>query len=261
MVALLIFGTVFVLIGVLVYLVVENNKKRVASIQALAPILRLRYYPKDDGSLGSLLCNFEFFAHGRSKVSNLLRGKVMRQSRPVEVAIFDYQYTVGKQYDRVSFDEGSVSVSSDSDTQTYWLTALVFYDESLNIPSFNLRPEFFTDKVANAFGFKDINFRNFPNFSKHYRLDSQYPEDVQELFQPNLLKFYEANPLRTEANGPYLLFFPFPGSKHQQSVVMIDGATHTTSQLLSADEIQQYLDLSWQAMDLMEKNTTMVGQR
>jgi hypothetical protein len=258
MTPLLIFGIVLILIGVLVAATIAHNKKRNASIQALAPILKLRYSPKDDGSLSPLLSNFEFFAHGHGRVTNLLRGKIVRQGQPVEVAIFDYQYTVGTYSNNVSFDEDSVSVSSDSDTKSYCLTALVFYDESLNIPSFDLRPELMADKVANVFGFKDINFRDFPTFSKRYRLQSQYVDDVRELFQSNLIKFYESNQLRTEANGPYLLFFPFPTSMAVQNTYTIDGVTHMDSKFLSAPEIQTYLDLSWQAMELMARNTAKV---
>ncbi len=260
MTPLLIFGIVLILIGVLVAAVVAQNKKRNASIQALAPILKLRYSSKDDGSLSPLLSNFDFFAHGRGKVTNLLRGKVSRQGKPVEVAIFDYQYTVGTYHNSVSFDEESVSISGDSDTKSYCLTALVFYDESLNIPSFDLRPELMIDKVANAFGFKDINFRDFPAFSKRYRLQSEYVDDVRELFQPNLIKFYASNQLRTEANGPYLLFFPFPPSMAVQDTYTIDGATHMASKFLSAPEIQAYLDLSWQAMGLMARNAAVVSR-
>jgi hypothetical protein len=260
MMPLLIFGTVLILIGVFVAAIVAHNKKRNESIQALAPILKLRYSSKDDGSLSPLLSNFDFFARGRGKVTNLLRGKVSRQGKPVEVAIFDYQYTVGTYYNNVSFDEESVSVNSDSDTKSYCLTALVFYDESLNIPSFDLRPELMIDKVANAFGSKDINFRDFPAFSKRYRLQSEYGDDVRDLFQPNLIKFYESNQLRTEANGPYLLFFPFPRNLAVQNTFTIDGATHMDSQFLSANEIQTYLELSWQAMGLMERNTAAVSR-
>jgi hypothetical protein len=232
--------------------------ERTKELQAIAQELKLQFFPKGDDRIAPLLANLEFFHYGTNcKITNLLHGSIARGSKSVTVAIFDYQFTVGRNtnYVGVSFGEGSTSVesSNDDDRECFSQTVIVFHDEHIDVPHFNLRPENFADKMANLVGFEDINFSNFPTFSKHYRLDSPFVDDVRDLFQPNLLKFYEGHKLCTEANGSSIIIYPF-GNSASRTIRQEQGRTFTNSSFIQTKEIRSYLDLGLRLLSLLERN-------
>ena len=133
-------------------------KQRLEGMAAIAKELRLRFYPKGDNSLFPLLDPLEFFAYAQhQRVQNLIKGTIQRSGHDLAIAIFDYYYTVGHHN----------TLQSDNDSKTFGQTVLIVYDEFLQIPNFSLRPEHLFGKVGNFFGYEDINFVDFPNFSKH----------------------------------------------------------------------------------------------
>jgi hypothetical protein len=253
------FLLVIALIAAIVCGLVYLYKKRRQDLELVARQLKLNFSPKGDNSIGPMLSNLEFFMYGEGcDVSNLMRGQIKRNGKPVTVAIFDYSYTICKSRStEFSLNENSVSIESNSDTENFGQTVLVFYDESLDLPGFSLRPEHLWDKLANFMGYEDINFDRFPDFSKGYRLLSNQVDDVRDLFQPNLIKFYETNKICTEAIGPYLLVFPFP-YKHTNSSLTMGDKTFTHSQYLPAKEVKPYFDLSLKLLNLLEKNMSAV---
>jgi hypothetical protein len=255
------FFLVIALIVAIVCGIVYLVKKRRQDLELVAKQLKLEFSPKGDDSIAPMVSNLEFFMYGeRCKVSNLMRGQVKRNGKPVSVAIFDYDYTICKRRGtEFSFNEDSVSIESNEETETFCQTVLVFYDESIDLPGFSLRPEHLWDKLANFAGYEDINFDRFPAFSKGYRLLSNQVDDIRDLFQPNLIKFYETNKVCTEAIGPYLLVFPFP-PKHQSSSLTMGDRTFTKSQYLQAKDVKPYLDLSLKLLNLLEKNMSAVRQ-
>jgi hypothetical protein len=194
------------IVGGITAWVIWMGKKRTQELHESASALKLQFFPKGDDRIAPLLVNLEFFHYGTNcKVTNLMHGRVARGSKSVTVAIFDYQFMVGRirSYTEISIGEDSAGISSsnDDDTEFFSQTVIVLHDETIDVPRFNLRPENLMDKMANIVGFKDINFSDFPVFSKRYRLESNRVNEVRALFQPNLLKFYEGHKICTEANG------------------------------------------------------------
>jgi hypothetical protein len=260
MMPFIIFGLFFLLIGGLVYAVISYNNKRRSELQLVAQQLKLRFSPKGDDSIAPLLSNLEFFAKGMNcQVTNLIQGNISRHGKsPVTVAIFDYQFALGLgRRTEVSYDEEGASVSSSEDLTYFFQTVMVFYDESVNSPWYNLRPEDLFDKVGNIVGFEDINFRDFPVFSKQYRLQSGNVEEVRDLFQSNLIKFYETNKICTEANGSYVVIYPFPINKHQS----YRHGNSTRSTVLSPNEIGPFLSKGLKLLNLLELNTAELARR
>jgi hypothetical protein len=245
-----------------VYLCMQIMKKRREGFQLVARQLKMEFFPKGDERIAPMLSNLEFFMYGgRRKISNLIRGRINRNGKPISVAIFDYSFTIGlRESNEISFNDNSISFESNSDSETFAQTVLVFHDESLDLPGFSLRSENVWDKVANLVGYTDINFDDFPIFSKSYRLLSNRVYDIHDLFQPNLIKFYESNKICTEAIGPYLLVFPFPLKSDVNKSLATNNKTFTQSQYLNPDEIKPYLDLSLRLLNLLEKNTSSVRQ-
>lgn len=231
------------LFAAIAYGAFQHHKKRIAEIQALANQLKFQYFPKGDASIEPLLSNLDFFQHGRwCEITHLLKGQIKRKGKSVTVAIFDYRYMVGR--------------SSDEDN-CFFLTALVFYDESLNLPGFELRREHLIDKMANVMGSQDINFSDFATFSKRHRLLGATPDRIRAIFQPNIIKFYEREKLCTEANGSSVLIFPSDALPNvSQATYIVNGKTHSTSRNLDATEIRAYLDKGLSLLSMLDYNQT-----
>jgi len=154
------------------------------------------------------------------------------------VAIFDYYYTIGHH----------------DDTDTFGQTVLLFYDESLQLPSFSLRPEHLFDKFANILGFEDINFPESPVFSKRLRLQGKPEQIVRSLFQPNLLKFYETQKICTEARGSTVCIFPSHGL-NSQTISRESSKTFISSRLIPPQEIKTFLNTGLRLIELLRQNS------
>lgn len=224
-------------IGFIVY----TNKKRREDLSVIARQLNLQFFPDGQESLSLYLENLDFFCQGRNRrIRNLLQGDIKRKGKTYSIAIFDYNYTIGY---------------SDN-AKTFVQTVFFFHDQSLSAPAFSLRPEHLFDKLANILGFEDINLAEFPEFSKRYRLQSNQEREVRSLFQADLIKFYEKRKICTEARGSYLLIFPAGSSmNHSRSVWMQGAQTFAESRLLPPEEIQSYLNIGVQLLNLVNQNT------
>jgi len=207
---------------------------------AIAKELHLSFMPKGGDSFKSTLTGFDLFTEGKFRqVENLMRGNINHLNQSLSVAIFDYYYTIG----------------SNDDSKTFSQTVLLLHDQSLNVPNFSLRPEHLFDKIGNIFGWVDINFSKFPNFSKRYRLLSNQEQKVRSLFQPDLLKFYESQKICTEAKGSYVLIFPFSSNENSQSTTIVNGKTFTESKLLQPNEIKTFLQTGLRLLSLLKQNS------
>jgi hypothetical protein len=250
---------IIVIVGGFIWLVIWMGKKRTQELQTIAQELKLQFFPRGDARIAPLLANLEFFHYGTNcKVTNLMHGRIARGSKSVTVAIFDYQFMVGRNrsYTGISIGEDSAEISSsnDDDTEFFSQTVIVLHDETIDAPRFKLRPENFMDKMGNIVGIRDINFPDFPVFSKRYRLDSDRVNEVRDLFQPNLLKFYEGHKLSTEANGSSVVIYPFGAYAGSQNARIDNGRTTTKSSTIAPKEIKVYLDLGLRLLGLLERN-------
>ncbi len=234
-------------VAMIAYMAFQSYKKRIAEIKALANQLNLQYFPKGDASIWPLLSNLEFFqCQTKPKITHLLKGQVKRQGKSVTVAIFDYQYIV----------DNRAPGSSDSDDITFIsFTALVFYDEALNLPGFKLPLEHRKDKIADDRSLQDISFSKFPIFSKRYRLHGARPDRIRAIFQPNIIKFYERDTIHTEANGSYILMCPMNTQPkiHRTSHTAMEKAS-AIPRWLSAPEMKAYLDKGLNLLSMLEHN-------
>jgi hypothetical protein len=142
MAGLFFFLFIVLVIGIIVGLVFVVKKRR-QDMQEVARKLSMDFYPKGDERIAPMLANLEFFMYGsKCEVSNLMRGEVKRQGKIVSVAIFDYNYTIClHRSTEFSFNEDSISMESNNESETFCQTVLVFYDESLDLPGFSLRSE------------------------------------------------------------------------------------------------------------------------
>jgi hypothetical protein len=77
-----------------------------------------------------------------------------------------------------------------SGKSSYSQTVACFHLAERRLPAFDLSPEHWAHKIAQAFGYKDIDFESSPEFSKHYLLRGEDEDAVRRLFGADLLNFF-----------------------------------------------------------------------
>ena len=251
MVPLLVFGAVFSLVGLLVFLVIRHSKERVVGIQNLGRELKLRYFPDGHVTLDPILARLDFFAHGQRRVSNLLLGRVSINGELMSVAIFDYQYTMTRTINRVYVNNHSIDAGTADESASFIQTVVMFHDSTLRMPTFHLRPEFALDRVAALAGYDDVDFDEHAEFSKRYCLLGPDHAGIRALFKPSLIAHFESDSICAQGKGGYVMVWPFPASMNFIQTAYMEGVTHLNSKLLNADEIKHYLKFGAKLVGLL----------
>lgn len=187
--------TVTVVAGVVTGVVSRRReRRRTAGLADAADGLGFEFHPNGDPVLTDRLARFHLFSQGHSaRLWNVLRGR----TRDLDVAVFDYRYTVGRGKHR----------------RTYSTTVAYFRADDLNLPAFVLRPEGFWSRLGvSLFGRQDINFDTHPAFSKAFLLRGPDEAAVRGVFGEPVLAYFEGQAgVSVEAAGGTLLFYRHAG--------------------------------------------------
>jgi hypothetical protein len=184
-------GVIASIIGIVIFLTVSAAKKRAENLKKYAVRIGFNYSEKPSNPITN---DFNLFKKGRSRKSyNIMKGS----RNGIPLTIFDYRYTTG----------------GGKNSHTYIQTVIIAEPEK-NIPKFTLTPENFLHKIGSAFGYKDIDFDNYPIFSKRYFLRGENDTTIRQLFRPELLNYFERQKKRAsiESNSKTLLYY-FPSKK------------------------------------------------
>lgn len=192
-----------IIAGVIGAFVISNwmERQRTREYEAAARKLGLEFHPEGDPSLmdahgnySIFLGNFAIFQQGHArKLRNLIRGKTNR----VDVAIFDYSYTVG---------------GGDS-SSTHRQTIIRFDSPVLNLPTFELRPAQMSDRLGRLFGKGTIALSEFPAFSQKYSLRGESEAEIHEAFTLDVVQHLETlSGLHIAGAGPKLIVYR-PGKR------------------------------------------------
>lgn len=118
---------------------------------------------------------------------NLLTGAIGGQ----EVLIFDYEFRQG----------------SDSGV-TYSQTVALLPNLKAALPVFRLVPETSDHKIAQWFGYQDIDFADYPEFSQLYLLRGPDEAAIRQAFGPPVLELFERNRMWSiESQDGHLLVY------------------------------------------------------
>jgi hypothetical protein len=145
-------------------------KKRAQALQAVAQQIGFNYVG-DDRSRTVQVQTALFNRGGSRKFRNIMNGS----RGGFEISLFDYSYTV------------STGKSSQTTTQT-----VAAFVQGVSLPTFELRPENFMDRVSEIFVHRDIDFDSHPEFSRRCLLSGREEERIRKIFTPALLSFLEA---------------------------------------------------------------------
>lgn len=189
---LLPFLFILLILGLVIFLVVYNNKKekeRTRQLQQAAGPLGWSFLPDAAFNMIPGLDRFALFNQGHGKqIRNMMYG----EASGIKAAVFDYIYTTG----------------SGKHQQTHYQSVVYLEPPNLVVPYFSLRPEGFMHKIFQAFGYQDIDFGQRPEFSRRYILRGQDEPAIRQAFNDGLLSFYENYPdTCTDAGGNQLFLF------------------------------------------------------
>lgn len=177
------------LIVLVIVLSVIHEKKRREALRAFADMNGFEFEQKISGPEAIGLPTIELFNRGHSKrTSNALIGQVEGS----DIRVLDYRYTVG----------------SGKNSSTSHQTVVAISTSGAPLPDFTLAPEHFFHKIGQAFGYQDIDFDMFPEFSKRYLLRGEDEPTIRALFDGRVIDAY-MNGLgcNVEVRGGWLVVF------------------------------------------------------
>ncbi len=190
------FASVFTVLAVIVFVIGAiwysvwlYEKKRTERIESVAHELGLPFFAKGDDSLLDSLNHLRLFSQGHSKkIQNMLHGK----ANDVELAIFDYRYTIG----------------GGKNSQTHKQSVVYVRSAALDLPHFAVRPEGLFHKIGSVFGYQDIDFESHPKFSSRYLLRGENEPAIRDVFTNERLSFFEEKEkICVEARGDQLVYY------------------------------------------------------
>ena len=170
--------------------------RRSENLRKIAIDLNIPFYPKGDDSLYDHLEYFHLFSmNSKSRITNMLH----QEDEETELAFFDFDFTfeIGGGGSR----DNGISYFANR----YQQSVVYFCSPKLDLPQFVLQPE----KKFHQFGdLQDIDFSSHTKFSDDYLLQGNPEESVRNLFNDQLLDFFESKPrLCVEGGANQMLFY------------------------------------------------------
>jgi hypothetical protein len=162
--------------GFIFFMARLRAKKRTEAMRAIAESLEMEFVAEkcDPNTLG--LDGIDLFEKGRSRqVLNLIKGTF----EDTNAFIFDYHYVTG----------GGKNSSHHSQTV---IAYEICSKDGFQLPQFTCKPERFYHRFADMFGFEDIDFEQYPEFSKAYRLKGENEDSVRKIFNETVIRQLEA---------------------------------------------------------------------
>lgn len=149
-----------------------NSPERIRLFQKIAFDLGMDYYETDEKQLLPLLRGFKLFSVGTKKIFNLLSH--VDDMHESDVSVFDYQYTV----------------STGKTTVTFRQTVFFMNSKLLGLPEMYMKPENLLHRIGHFFGFKDINFEAYPDFSRQYWLKGDDQDYIRYTMNEKVLEHF-----------------------------------------------------------------------
>lgn len=166
--------------------------QRTRSLKNVALQLSLDYQEEDTDKLLPFLEDFRLFRNGRRKRIQ----HVLTEEHPMldyRLYIFDYKFIRG----------------SGKSRRVYFQTVFFIRSKKLGLPAFNMRPESILHSLGEWLRLRsDIDFSDFPNFSKQYELQGEDEDYIRATMNEQVLRFFTDNKnWSLEGVNYYLIFY------------------------------------------------------
>ena len=169
----LIFGGFAAVVIALLALSHLKQKRRCAALLQIANNLGMQFTAEKSDPDAFGFSTMKLFSRGRSRQ---IRNRISGPMADATGMLFDYRFTVG----------------SGKHSSTHRQTVAAFQIPTAHLPEFSCKPEHFFHKVADLFGFDDIDFESEPAFSKAYHLSGPDEAAVRTLFNADTIRRLEA---------------------------------------------------------------------
>lgn len=167
-----------------------QKRSRTAALREIADQIGMEFSEKDDWGMRSLLKDFELFQKGsRRRITNLLHKTTGLMEE--KISICDYQYTI----------------STGKSAHTHYQTVFFLQSKDLGLPEMLVYPENFFHKIGSLLGMQDIDFEEWPEFSRKFLVQGN-EWGVRRLMNEDLTKFFLVERhWCLESLGFYLVFY------------------------------------------------------
>jgi len=186
--------------------------KRQKLLEKLSTILDWNYLPDPISSYDEL----EGFFYFKTKWINYRYNSL--ESKKKEFLLFDLSYSEGAFISKEDLRSTFLQIKGIKKT-----------------PVFALDKENFMSSIFHLSGLKDIDFSNYPDFSKRFYLSGENEKSIRDFFSDELLFFFESHP-------PYYL------ESNGESILI-----RSKERLSSIQEIKQMLAFSEELLKILEK--------
>lgn len=161
---------------------------RMEDFSSCANTLGWELQPKDDFGMLKWLLDFNLFKlGGGKKISPIIR---KRETELEHSCLFDYAYTV----------------STGKSAHTFKQTVYFRYSKSIALPHFVMVPEKWYHRVGTYFGMQDIDFVEYPIFSRNYLLKGEDEDYIRHHFDnPDLMRYFDQQGFYSLEGMNYLL--------------------------------------------------------
>ncbi|MBN2104648.1 hypothetical protein JW835_11465 [bacterium] len=168
---------------------IRNEKKRTETLKQKAGMRGFTFQDKAGLEVIPLSNEFHLFSRGHSKrVQNFMQ----KSGLDSEEAIFDYIYTTG----------------SGKNRSIHRQTVYLFHSDRLHLPVFAVRPEHVFHKIRQIFGYQDIDFKQYPEFSKKFILRGKDEAAIDKIFTQDVIAcFLHEKKLCVESAGKDLIIY------------------------------------------------------
>jgi len=176
-------GFIFILILVVVVVIAAAiygalaARKRREALSALAARLGLNFNPEEDSGLAERYGFLNQLAQGENRYAiNVLSGTYQQN----QVLVFDYHY-----------ETHSTDSKGNRTTQHHWFSFFILTLPAA-FPELTIRRENFLIKIAEVFGYQDINFES-AEFSKTFCVRSKDKKFAYDVCHAKMMEYLLAN--------------------------------------------------------------------
>lgn len=163
---------IFVVMFIVVVIVARRRKReRTEALRLVAETAGLAFEPQADLEAVQARGDVRLFTRGHSRrVTNLMTGRIGDQ----EVAVFDYRYTTGGG----KYQHSSVQ------------TVVMLPSLKGALPDLEMAPESPLYRIAEVFGYQDINIESSPEFSRHYIVRGADEAAIRAVLYPRATSYF-----------------------------------------------------------------------
>lgn len=125
-----------------------------------------------------------------------------------EIKYRENKFTKKHEFAKLEFSDIFLSKGLRMSEQSHKMSVLLVTDIEKYIPAFHLSREGLFSKIVQVFGYEDIDFDEYPDFSERYLLTGANPIEIRNFFDSNIIEFFEEHQgFQVESRNNNLLIY------------------------------------------------------